>query len=188
MRGQQSFFEAPIGVILRDGHQPGAIPPEFIVALFDYEFPRNSEPTLSRLDLEADRAGRRPTPYQHGPTDDIPFPGFRNDYVVLNRAQRNMIYGPGSIGTRDKGDLTDSPHPARLAPRAPEVPHLPHRFDHSYGSRPSAQRPTSDSRKHPQLHLEPHAEKRPRPSEPSTAPEPPPKPQSATSKSIPRYV
>ena len=74
-QGKQSFFAAPNGVILSDGGEEGVIPPEFIVAVFVREFKQNSRPTLSRLYLDAAKAGRLPIPYYSGPNDSIPIPG-----------------------------------------------------------------------------------------------------------------
>ena len=64
--GSQSFFSSPNGAILCDDNEEGVIPTSYIAAVFVYEFPRGSQPILSRLDLDAAKNGRIPTPYYSG--------------------------------------------------------------------------------------------------------------------------
>ena len=58
---------SPNGVVFCDGNEEGVAPKGFLVAAFCFEPPLNSEPIVSRLDLNATRIGRFPISYFHGP-------------------------------------------------------------------------------------------------------------------------
>ena len=188
-RGQQSFFLAPNGVVLCDGNESGVSPPEFAIAVFAYEFRRNSTPILNRLDLVAARTGRWPIPYFSGPHDRVPTPGLKQDLLVWNRAQRSNPYGPESLRKKAFEDVTDAAPPPRLIHRPKDTPHLTPRFDLAassnsafYSTAPVSTRiaatPLTPAK------APPAARKSSRISETATAPEPPPRPKSAKAKSV----
>ena len=125
-------------MVLCDGNEAGAIPPEYIVALFSIVNTKDARPVMTRLDSEEAVRGIRPVSAFQGEDEFAPTPGLKSivanrpDYAAQSRPQREALYGPNSLraGTNSlRDDVTDDLTPPRLTPRDSQRPNLTHRID-----------------------------------------------------------